>query len=252
MLNRTVDAKGLKTNDFKETTRGFSTVIIKKISPEKIWVKKGSQFSEKCCKLFKTEEIPLYSIKIETKAAFVERTVRSPIIILYRYWGDNGWNYIHKLTHFVTTINSRRNCSMELISKKVKRCTVYKRSFWNFGNFLRKTLNIRDKRWTRRDYPWWIFSKRLHQNHLTLEALTIELVSNATAQRFPDKTLISFTNCSPQQLNLEYQWEVTISETCYLSIYQNIREKDLVILDRKFSKTSEYYSLESGLYPSIT
>ena len=78
------------------------------------------------------------------------------------------------------------------------------------------------------------------------------MVSNATAQRFPDKTLISFTNCLPEQLNLEYQWEVTISETCYPSIYRNVTEKNLVILDRKFSKTSESYSLESGLYPSIT
>ena len=33
---------------------------------------------------------------------------------------DNGYKYIHKLTQFVTTLNSRRNCSIYLIPKKFK------------------------------------------------------------------------------------------------------------------------------------
>ena len=33
---------------------------------------------------------------------------------------DNGYKYIHKLTQFVTTLNSRRNCSVDLIPKNVK------------------------------------------------------------------------------------------------------------------------------------
>ena len=33
---------------------------------------------------------------------------------------DNGYKYIHKLTQFVTTLNSRRNCSIDLIPKNVK------------------------------------------------------------------------------------------------------------------------------------
>ena len=33
---------------------------------------------------------------------------------------DNGYKYIHKLTHFVTTLNSRKNCSIDLIPKNVK------------------------------------------------------------------------------------------------------------------------------------
>ena len=56
----------------------------------------------------------------ETKAAFVERTVRSLKNIIYRYLEDNGYKYIHKLTHFVTTLNCERNCSMDLIPKNVK------------------------------------------------------------------------------------------------------------------------------------
>ena len=56
----------------------------------------------------------------ETKAAFAERTTRSLINLLYRYMEDNGYKYLHKLTQFVTTLNSRRNCSIDLIPKNVK------------------------------------------------------------------------------------------------------------------------------------
>ena len=56
----------------------------------------------------------------ETKAAFAERTIRSLKNKLYRYMEDNGDKYIHKLTQFVTTLNSRRNCSIDLIPKTVK------------------------------------------------------------------------------------------------------------------------------------
>ena len=33
---------------------------------------------------------------------------------------DNGKRHIHKLTHFVPTPKSRRNCSIDLIAKDVK------------------------------------------------------------------------------------------------------------------------------------
>ena len=56
----------------------------------------------------------------ETKAAFAERTIRSLKKIFYRYMEDNGYNYIHKLTQFFITLNSRRNCSIHLIPKNVK------------------------------------------------------------------------------------------------------------------------------------
>ena len=46
-----------------------------------------------------------------------------------------------------------------------------------------------------------------------MESFTIELVSNASAQLFPDNTLSSLTHFLPEQLNLEGQGEVAISET---------------------------------------
>ena len=56
----------------------------------------------------------------ETKAAFAERTIGSLKNTFYRYMENNGYNYLHKLTQFVTTLNSRRNCSIDLIPKNVK------------------------------------------------------------------------------------------------------------------------------------
>ena len=56
----------------------------------------------------------------ETKAAYAERKTRSLKKILYCYMEDNGYKFIHKLTQFVTTLNSRRDCSIDLIPKNVK------------------------------------------------------------------------------------------------------------------------------------
>ena len=57
-----------------------------------------------------------------------------------------------------------------------------------------------------------------------MEWFTIELFSNASAQLFPDKTLSYFTNFLQEQLNLEGQWEVAISEVSYPSMFQKVTE----------------------------
>ena len=85
-----------------------------------------------------------------------------------------------------------------------------------------------------------------------MESFTIELVSNASAQLFPDNTLSSFTNYLPEQLNLDGQWEVAFSEISYPSMYQNVTVGKFMFFDKNFSKMSEFYYLEPGLYPSIT
>ena len=56
----------------------------------------------------------------ETKAAFAERTMQSLKNTLYRYKEDIGYKYIHKLTQFFTTLNSRRKCLIDVIPKNVK------------------------------------------------------------------------------------------------------------------------------------
>ena len=71
-------------------------------------------------KLSKAEGIQIYSIMSDAKAAFAERTKWSLEHILYRYMEANGYKYIYELTHFVTTLKSRRNCSIDLIPRMVK------------------------------------------------------------------------------------------------------------------------------------
>ena len=120
LSDRTVDAKGKETKNSKETVRAFLTMITKKNRREKIWVDRGTEFAGEFKKLCKAEGIQIYSTMSETKTAFAERTKRSLKNRLYRYMEDNGYKYIHKLTQFVTTRNSRRNCSIDLIPKNVK------------------------------------------------------------------------------------------------------------------------------------
>ena len=84
-----------------------------------------------------------------------------------------------------------------------------------------------------------------------MDSFTIELVSNASGELFPDNTLSSFTNFLPEQVNLEGQWEVAISEISYRSMYQNITEGKLKFFDEKLSKSTSTYSIQPGLYNSI-
>ena len=85
-----------------------------------------------------------------------------------------------------------------------------------------------------------------------MDSFTIELVSNASVELFPDNTLSSLTNFLPEQVNLEVQWEVAISEKSYPSMYQNITEGKFKFFDKKLSRYMSTYSIEPGLYTSIT
>ena len=58
----------------------------------------------------------------ETKAVFAERTIRSLKNILFRYMEDFGDKYIHNLPQFITTLNSRRNSSIDMRPNTVKNC----------------------------------------------------------------------------------------------------------------------------------
>ena len=55
----------------------------------------------------------------ETKAAFAELTIRPLKILLYRFMEDFGYKYIHNLFQFVTTLNSIKNCLIDLMPKNV-------------------------------------------------------------------------------------------------------------------------------------
>ena len=85
-----------------------------------------------------------------------------------------------------------------------------------------------------------------------MDSFTIELVSNASSQLFPNNTLSSFTNFLREQVNLDGESEVAISEISYPSMYQNVTEGKFMFYDENLSKTTEAYYLEPGLDSSIT
>ena len=85
-----------------------------------------------------------------------------------------------------------------------------------------------------------------------MDSFTIELVSNASGELFPNYTLSSFTNNLAEQVNLEGQWEVSIAEISYPSMYQNITEGLFIFFDEKLSISTSTYNLKPGLYTSIT
>ena len=64
-----------------------------------------------------------------------------------------------------------------------------------------------------------------------MESFTRELVSNASGELFPNNTLSSSTNFLPEQVNLEGQWEVAVSEISNPSMYQKITEGNFKFFD---------------------
>ena len=57
----------------------------------------------------------------EMKAAFAELTLSSLKNILYRYMEDYVYKYIHKLPHFIATMNSRNNRCIDMKPNYVKK-----------------------------------------------------------------------------------------------------------------------------------
>ena len=122
LFDRTVNAKGMKTKDSQETVKAFSSAITKRNRPKKIWVDKGTEFAGAFKKFCTAEGIKVYSTRSETKVAFAERTIRSFKNIVYRYMEGFGYKYVHKLPQFITTLNYRRNSSIDMRSNTVKNC----------------------------------------------------------------------------------------------------------------------------------
>ena len=122
LLDRTVNAKGMKTKDSQETVKAFSCMITKRIRTKKIWVDKGTEFAGAFKKFCTAEGIQVYSTMSETKAAFADRIIRSLKNFLYRYMENYGYKYVHKLPQFITTLNSRTNGSIDMRPNTEKNC----------------------------------------------------------------------------------------------------------------------------------
>ena len=67
LFDRTVDAKGMKTKDSKETVKTFSEINTKKERPKKNWVDQGREFAGEFKTFCRPEEIEIYPTMSETK-----------------------------------------------------------------------------------------------------------------------------------------------------------------------------------------
>ena len=59
LLDRTVNAKGMKTKDSQVTVKNFASMIKKRNRPKKIWVDKSTEFAAAFKKFRVAEEIRL-------------------------------------------------------------------------------------------------------------------------------------------------------------------------------------------------
>ena len=159
--------------------------------------------------------IQIYTTKSETKAAFADRWIRSLKNILEHLMEDYGYKYIQKLSPFVTTLNCGKNArltwyqksqgirpsvhsvqqaTMRILKTQVEDwkqgsllrvwltfqegsyATVYTGNFLKCCRFFQKISDIYKKGWTERDYRLYFLSKKVDQNHSTMESFIIVLV----------------------------------------------------------------------------
>ena len=88
-----------------------------------------------------------------------------------------------------------------------------------------------------------------------MDSFTIELVSNASFNYYPNHSLSSFTICLPEQTHFKREWEVAICELSYHLLYQNVTEGKLTFRDgreRPEEKLKvQLMHIEPGLYPNF-
>ena len=121
----------------------------------------------------------------ETKVAFAERTIRSLKHIPYCYMEDNGYKYIKKMTEFVTTLNSRRNCSNDLMLKNVKKIDflsiLYSKPLREFGKTKIKIgYRIRISR-------YYVPFRKSYKPQFTKEVFEIVVISSRKPPTYTEK-----------------------------------------------------------------
>ena len=84
---------------------------------------------------------------------------------------DFGYKYIHKLPQFITTLNSRRNSSIDMKPNTVKNCDFMSILYSKLlREFKKPTLKISDRvRISKYDLPFAkVTSRSLHEKFLKL------------------------------------------------------------------------------------
>ena len=119
-----------------------------------------------------------------------------------------------------------------------------------FRQYLQKTSYIHHQKSQKRRNSGKNFMKMSNENvqikgksffklnfyrSVVMNSFNIQLVSNATFNCYPNKSLRSFTKFLPEQTHLREEWEVAISEISYPSLYQNATEEKFTFIDGRES-----------------
>ena len=84
-----------------------------------------------------------------------------------------------------------------------------------------------------------------------MDSFTIELVSNASFNCYPNNSLSSSTNFLAEQIHLKGEWEVANSEISYPSLYQNVTEGKFSFVDGLESSEEKKNIAPEQWYASI-
>ena len=104
-----VEAKGIKTNEYKEITGASVLLITRKDRPILVCFDKRTEFVGHFKELCKATGVLTYSTMSETTATLAERTKWSWENILYRYVKTHGCMYFHKSLQFFRALSSKKN-----------------------------------------------------------------------------------------------------------------------------------------------
>ena len=84
-----------------------------------------------------------------------------------------------------------------------------------------------------------------------MNSFTLELVSSASMNVYPQNAMSSFTNFLPEQINLEGDWEVALSEIAYPALYHNISDGRFRYKQNENDTDLEIMEIPAGLYHSL-
>ena len=76
LFDRTKVAKGIKTKDFAETARAYSTMNLKTNRTVKYWIDEGTEIAGEIEKIWENQRIQFYSTMSETQVTFAEFPIR--------------------------------------------------------------------------------------------------------------------------------------------------------------------------------
>ena len=225
-----------------QTLCKLSKKILEKNTPQKLWGDKRTECRGILKKNCKEKIIEVHLTMSETKAAFAESAIQSLKQKIYRPIEDLGKKFKIKLPQFVSTRICHVLRSIGKSVRDVKNTDLKKNTSHNLQikilkirQYLQNSLlHTFSKISTKEEVLGKFYEKQLRKcsdSRLILfktEFLsisfpgfffTIELVSRASFNCYPNKSLGSFTSFLPEQTHLKEEWEVAVSEIIYPTLY---------------------------------